>query len=161
MKGLTRIALLVAAGALMVSGLVLAGEGSWFDMENCSICKNIMADPELIQHMTWNQYKISNGILSVTNVDKEYKKSFETCSAKMEAAGQKLAKGEKLPMCNSCTTLSALMMKGLKTEQIKTDTGGIWVLTSEDPAVVTEVQKWAERNKAEMAKMHAAEGAGS
>jgi hypothetical protein len=158
MKGLHKIALLFAAVALMVSGLALAGDDAWFDMENCSFCKNLTTDPELLHHMTWDQYEISNGVISVTNVDPEYEKSYETCQAQMEKVAKEMQQGKQMPMCQSCMTLGAIMMKGLHTEQVKTKTGEIWIMTSDDPELVTGVQKWAARNMDEMAKMHAHEG---
>ncbi len=157
MKGLKKIALLFAAGTLIVSGLAFAGDEAWFDMENCSFCKNLTEDPDLLHHMTWEGYNISNGIISVTTVEKDYADSFATCSANMAKAGEQMKQGEKMPMCNSCTTFGMIMMKGLNSEQVETNHGEIWIMTSDDPEVVKEMQTWAERNMAELAKMEASE----
>ena len=158
MKRLQKIALLFAAGILVVSGLAIAGDEAWFDMENCSFCKNLTEDPDLLHHMTWEQYNISNGILSVTSVEKDYAESFAKAQAGMEAIAEQLKQGKQIPMCNSCMAMGMIMMKEPKSEQIETKNGEIWIMTSDDPAVVKEMQQWAERNMAELAKMEASEG---
>lgn len=154
MKGLLKFALPLVAAIVMVSGLALAGDDSWFDMEHCSFCKTMLEDPELIHHMTWEQYPISDGIISLTTVDPAYTKSFETCTAKMEKLSQQLQQGKQMPLCNSCMAFGAIMMKGPKSEQIMTQHGEVWMVTSGDPEVVKELQNWAKKNMAELAKMH-------
>jgi hypothetical protein len=156
MKGL-KIGLLLAAGALIVSSLAFAGDEAWFDMENCSFCKNYTEDPELIHHMSWEQHSISNGIISVTVVDEEYRESFATCSAKMMKAGEEAMQGKQMPMCNSCMAFGTIMMKGPQSEKVETTNGEIWIMTSDDPEVVKAMQKWAKRNMTELAKMHGSE----
>jgi hypothetical protein len=158
MRGLHKIAMLLIAGILVISGLALAGDAPWFDMEHCSFCKNLLEDPELLHHMTWEQYSISNGIISITTVDEDYADSFEKANAKMAQAGEEMKQGKQMPMCNSCMTMGKIMMKGPKWEQVPTKHGEIWLMTSDDPAVVKEIQQWAKKNMAELAKMEASEG---
>lgn len=158
MKGLHKIALCFAVGLLVVSGLALAGEGAWFDMEHCSFCKNLLTDPELLDHMTWEQVGISKGIISITTVEEEYADSFAKASAAMEAAGKAAEQGKQMPMCNSCMAFGQLMMKGLNSEQLKTKHGEIWIVTSNDPEVVEELHKWAKKNMTELAKWETSEG---
>jgi hypothetical protein len=155
MKGLQKTALLVAAGTLCVWGLAFAGEGAWFDMEGCSFCKYLIEDPELLDHMTWEQHSISNGIISVTMVEEEYAESFATCSAKMAKAGEEAMQGKQMPMCNSCAAFGKIMMQGPpKSEKVEMTNGEIWIMTSEDAEVVAQMQKWAKKNMAELSKMH-------
>jgi hypothetical protein len=158
MKRLHQIALLFAASALIVSGLAFAGDDAWFDMENCTMCKNLTKDPELIHHMTWQQLNISNGVIAITEVDAEYADSYASCSAGMAKVGEQAMQGKQMPLCNSCMAFGGLMMKGLESERVETMNGEIWLMTSDDPAVVKDLQKWAEKNMAEVAKMHPAEG---
>jgi hypothetical protein len=157
MRGLHKIALL-AAGILVVSGLALAGGDAWFDMENCGFCKSLLEDPELLHHMTWEQYSISNGIISVTTVEKDYMDSFKKAHTKMAGVAEQLQQGNQIPMCNSCMAIGQIMMKGPHSEQVATNSGEIWLMTSEDPAVVEEMQQWAKKNMAELAKMEKTEG---
>jgi len=157
MKRILKPALLIAAALALVSALSMAGSDAWFDMENCSFCKNLAEDPKLMHHMTWEQYSISNGIIAVTTVEADYAESFAKCQAGMKAAGEKAMKGEQLPMCNSCTSLGMIMMKGIKTEDVDTKNGEIWIMTAEDPELVAELQEWAQRNMAEVAKLEAAD----
>lgn len=161
MKGLQRIALsaaavaLVAAGSLAVSGAAVGGDEPWFDMEHCSFCKNLTTDPELLHHMTWEQYNLSNGIVSITTVDQAYADSFAKAQAAMAAVAHELQQGKQLPLCHSCMAMGMIMMKGPKSERIETKNGEVWIMTSDDPAVVKQMQDWAAHNMAELAKMEA------
>jgi hypothetical protein len=65
----------------------------------------------------------------------------------------KLEKGEMMDMCGSCTALGMCMMKGVNEEYVETSTGDVWIVTSDSPEVVAELQAWAKRNKEEMKKM--------
>jgi hypothetical protein len=50
------------------------------------------------------------------------------------------------------------MMKGVKSESVPTKHGDIWIMTSDDPAVVEEMQKWTMKNMEELKKLEASEG---
>jgi hypothetical protein len=156
MKGLAKTAVLVAA--LAVAGLALAGGDTWFDMENCAFCKNLSEDPELLNHMTWEQYSISNGVISVTTVEEAYASSYKKANENMAEVSKRMQKGEQLPTCNSCSTAGMFMMKGVKSESVPTKHGDIWIMTSDDPAVVEEMQKWTMKNMEELKKLEASEG---
>lgn len=139
----------VIVAVLVVAGAAIAGE--WFDMENCSMCKNM--SPELMKSMSWEQTDISNGIVCITTVNKglidEYRKAHEH----MLATSKRLQAGEQLPLCGSCTALGMCLMKGPHQEYAETSTGDVWILTSDKPEVAKELQAWAKRNREEMAMM--------
>jgi hypothetical protein len=61
-------------------------------------------------------------------------------------------------MCGSCMALGACMMKGPKQEYVETAHGDVWILTSDNPELVKELQAWVERNKVEMKKMTESKG---
>jgi hypothetical protein len=75
----------------------------------------------------------------------------------MAKVGEQAMQGKQMPMCNSCMTIGALMMKGLKSERVETKNGEIWIITSDDPELVEGVQQWAKKNMHEVAKMHGGE----
>jgi hypothetical protein len=66
---------------------------------------------------------------------------------------ERLEKGETVDMCGSCNAFGAIMQKGVKEDYAETKRGDIWIVTSETPAVVAELQAWAKKNSEEMAKM--------
>jgi len=145
---LIALVLVVAWG----SGAV-AGDKPWFDLEKCSFCKSLTAQPGLLEHTAWEQYPITNGIVSVTTVDPEFVKAFEVAHAEMEKTGQRMMKGEQAYTCGSCTAMGAILMKGIHHENVMTSHGSVWIATSDSPEVVAELQGWAKRNGEEMAKM--------
>jgi hypothetical protein len=152
---------LSAVAVLMMSLLMFSGvmaeeaTGPWFDMEHCGFCKTLLDQPELMEHMTWEQHNISNGIMSVTTVDPEFMPQYQKASAAMEEVGKKFAAGEKVEMCPMCQAMGACYAKGMKTETVKTLHGDVTLMTSDDPALVAEIQAWGKRTNDEMAKMEA------
>ena len=149
---MSRTIVVLACLALLVSG-VFAGENSWFDMENCAMCKNMTSQAGLMEHMKCEQYPISNGIVTVTNVADGYIDAYRTAHAGMEQTAMRIQKGEALNICQSCQALGMCLMKGAKQEYVKTSSGDIWILTSDDAALVADLQNWVKRNNEEMAKL--------
>ena len=150
------IATILTGLALVLAGTALADEPAgtpWFDMENCTMCKPLAEKPELMHHMTWEHYKVSNGIVSVTTVDSEYMDKFRECNQTMGAVAAKLRAGEKLPLCNMCMAYGELVHKGAKLEQVETRRGMLSLMTSDNPELVAEIHAWADRTNQEMAKM--------
>ena len=143
----------VAALALCAfAAIAVAGdEKPWFDMANCSMCKDV--SPALMQKMTWKHYDLSNGIMSVTVVQPDAMTDFKAMCASMDATGKKLAAGEQLPLCRACQTMGSYMAKGMKAEMVYTDFGSVRLSTAADPEVVKGLHTWAATTRAEMEKM--------
>ena len=156
---MSRTIVVLALLALLVSGAV-AGEKSWFDMQNCAMCKNITSQAGLMENIKWEQYPISNGIICVTTVNDGYLDKYHTAHEGMMKMGMRMQNGEKLELCQSCQALGMCMMKGPKQDYVSTSNGDVWILTSNDATVVAELQNWVKRNNEEMAKMHSANSKG-
>lgn len=150
---MSRRILLLSFALLLVAGALNASETPWFDMANCSMCKNLYAQEGLIDHIMWEQHAISDGVVSVTTVEPAYLAKYRTAHIDMLAAGKKMQGGEMMPMCGSCMALGACMMKGLQMEYVETSAGDVMIMTSDNPELVKEVQAWATRNTDEMKKM--------
>jgi hypothetical protein len=149
------IAALVLVAA--IGGTALAGDTPWFDLHNCSMCKPLSSRAGLLEHTSWEQHPISNGIVSVTTVDPEHIKDFKAAQVEMEKIGARLQGGEQMYLCGSCTALGVALMKDVQHEAVPTSRGSVWILTSTSPEVVAELQGWAKRNGKEMEKMKSAE----
>ena len=142
---------------LLVASVSVAGDNAkttelgWFDMQHCDMCKNM--SPELLSSMSWAQYPISNGVISVTTVKEDALPAYQKAHMDMVAVQHKIQAGEPVTLCGSCTALTNCMMHGAHYEDVATKNGDIAVITSDDPDVVTELKAWAEKNKDEMGKM--------
>jgi hypothetical protein len=158
MKKLSKSFALLAVLALLVSALAFAGDVEWFDMETCEVCKSLTHQEGLMENMTWEQYDISNGIVSVTTVQGDYLDKYRTAQKDMGMVLGRLQKGEQVGLCGGCTALGMIMMKGVKSEEVQTSHGEVWLMTSDDAEVVAALQKWAARNTEEMKKHKAAKG---
>jgi hypothetical protein len=139
------------------------GESAWFDMQGCAFCKNLVKDPHLMENMTWEHHDISNGVVAITTVKPEFKKSYIEARTAMMDTGKKLETGQltidKVPMCGHCQAYGKLMMMGAKTEWVEGSQADVEIMTSDKPEVVKEIKAFAQRNRDEMAKMEQAEKA--
>ena len=90
-----RMGTYVVAAVLLLLMVVSVGaqDKPWFDMKNCSFCKHLTKDPELMKHMTWTTYVISNGAMVVTVVDGEYQDAYEAAMKAMEKTGKDMMSG--------------------------------------------------------------------
>jgi hypothetical protein len=154
---MTRRIMLLSLAVLIVAGVATAGDKPWFDM-NCSMCKNLYGVEGLMENMSWEQLDISNGIVSVTTVTKDYLPAYREAHMGMKETGMMLQKGEMLPICGSCTAFGVFMTKGVNQEYAETTHGDVWIVTSDDDEVVAEIKAWAQRNRDELAKMKPKKG---
>ena len=157
MRNLMKLLLTAVLIVFAVSALVQAEETAWFDMENCEFCKHLATAPDLKENMSWEHHNISNGLISVTTVREGHLKTLRAAQAKMDEAGKKMQMGEKVEMCNMCSTMGELMMMGAKFEMIQTGHGDVWLVTSADPEVVKEIQEWGKQTTDELAKLEECE----
>jgi hypothetical protein len=144
--------------ALIAASVSFAGESAWFDMEKCDMCKSISKNPVMMKNITWEQANISNGIVCVTTMPTEYVQTYRDAHEGMMQTAARMQKGEQMNLCGSCTALGGIMTKMPHQEYAQTSTGDVWILTSDKPEVVTELQAWAKRNSDEMAMMMKSEG---
>ena len=80
--------LMILTALLAVALPALAGNehdmrtpSGWFDMAECSFCKNLVEDPELMAHTTWEGHNISNGAVYIMTVEPEYAESMAKAAA--------------------------------------------------------------------------------
>lgn len=155
MRNFLKVFFLTTLALTLIYTVSSSYDKAWFDLEGCAMCKGIAENPKLIENMTWDQYDITNGVLAVTSVTPEFKEAYMTASKHMKMTGEKLMAGEKLDLCGSCTALSGMFGRGIKSEMIATENGSISLFTSADAELVSELQSWSAMNKDEMKKMHA------
>jgi hypothetical protein len=126
-------------------------------MQKCAVCKAMAAKPELMKSMTWETHKIANGMLSVASVPKDQKPDFDAVHAQMlqniEQVKADQQQGKAVELCDYCTAMSELMKSGAQKQDIDTTTGGICLVTSNDPAVVQKIHAVADKVIAEQAEM--------
>ena len=145
---------------LAMSIVFAADEGSWFDMQNCEMCKYLMEDPELLNHMAMEHHNISTGLVSITRVDPEFVDSYLKAQQGMTVTSGKLMKGEPVRLCNMCKSLGDLIAAGAKRDVVESENSYIVVMTSDKPEVVTEIHTWGERTNKEMLAMKQSEHSG-
>jgi hypothetical protein len=132
-------------------------------MENCAFCKHLLKDPKLLDNMTWEHHDISNGLVSITTVKPEFRKSYQEAMAAMEDLGAKLEKGEvdikDLKLCGSCQFWGMLEQMGAKIEFVKGKMADVVIMTSDNPEVVKKIKEYGQRTREELAKWEEAKKA--
>lgn len=167
MKKFTLLSIAVLCAVPWLASVALAGaplksDSGWFDFENCAFCKNLAAEDGLLEHSTWENHPISNGMMNIITVEPEYAAAMQRAGEHMAALGQKIQAGEVNPMglkmCQHCQTFGMMMMGGqVKMEEVRGDAAVVTLMTSDDPGVVKRLQEMAERDTKEMALLMGAD----
>jgi len=157
-----KTAIMLALAAMLVIGIT-AGyaeekatpvETPWFDLENCGMCKHLMAEEGLMDHMTWENYVVGTGMMSVTVVAPGWEEKYKEMSAAMDATGKKLMAGEQMYLCGFCQSFGMLFATGkVKWEEVETKAGYVSLMTSTDPETIKMIQTHAQRTIDEYKKM--------
>ena len=145
--------IVISLCALMISLALASDDGSWFDMQNCEMCRPLMETKGLMGHMTWEHHKVSAGLVSVTNVDADYMDSYKSAQMKMDAVAQRWMKGEPVYLCNMCKSMGSLLQSGAVMDQVESGNSFIRVMSSSNPEVIGKIHEWADRTNKEMQAM--------
>jgi len=153
----TLIFLILLAGPVLAGEQTMSTPSGWFDFENCVFCKNLIEDPGLLPHCTWENFKIENGAMNIMTIEPAYKESMEKANAAMNRIGMEIQSGKRNPMtekmCGSCQQWGMLMGSGVEMEQVKGEAAEVTLMTSEDPQLVKRLHELVDRNNEEMAIM--------
>ena len=147
--------LMLALPLAAVAGV--PGEGPWFDLENCDMCKNMSSEEGLMEAMTWENHLTADGMMSVTVVAPGHEESYQRAMANMQKASEKMMAGEDMNLCGFCQSYGALHMAGANFELFETAAGEVSLVSSRDPAVIEQIHAHGQRTIDEYAKMSAGE----
>ena len=72
MNKLSRYAALV----MLVFAVAVSASAAdrWMEMASCDICRPMAEEPELMKNTAWEHHNISNGLVSVTTVNEDFKR---------------------------------------------------------------------------------------
>jgi hypothetical protein len=159
MKTVVTVAVLGLAACWTALAVAEHHEDHLAEMKKCSVCKCLAEKPELMKDMIWETHKIDSGMLCVASVPKEQAKEFEAVQKEMMKNVEKVKAdqqaGKPVELCAFCAGFGELEKAGAKHQEIKTATGGISLLTSNDPTVVAKIHEQADKAIAEQKKMAA------
>lgn len=153
MKKLTTILMLTL---LLCSGAAIGQEKPWFDMEKCAFCKTISAEKGLMDHMTTEYHNISNGTVSVTYIDADFKEAFSRAQTNMGKVVEEMKTGTMPVMCQHCETMGTLFQAGCKQEGVQSRDCIIMVYTGTDSAMVAKIHDFGTKSADALAKMKTA-----
>ena len=158
-----RTALVFGVFTLVALALPLGaapGTTPWFDLDNCSMCKNMTAEKGLMEHMEWENHLTTDGMISITVVAAGYEEAFARSMENMKATSEKLMAGEQMYLCGFCQSYGALHMAGANFEHIETKSGTIELVSSHDPKIVEKIHAHGQHTIDEYNRMVEAESQG-
>lgn len=136
-----------------MSMVFAADEGSWFDMQNCEMCKPLIANEGLMEHMTWEHHNVSSGLVSICKVDQDYLDSYKKAQMKINVVAEKWMRGEPVYVCNMCKDMGSVLKSGAVSDMVESGNTFIRVTSSANPEILDEIHKWTARTNKEMTAM--------
>lgn len=152
---------LATMSILVVAALATAeekktAEKPWYDMQNCVFCKELTAQPGLMEHMKHDYHNVSTGTISVLQVDASHMDAFKKAMVGMQSVAGKMEQGKMPYMCQHCEMMGSLMMNSnIKIDQIETNFGSLTVYATQDSATMAMLHEFATRSNEEGKKMMA------
>lgn len=86
---LVSVCIVTVLATAAVAGHPMKSESGWFDFENCAFCKNLMEDPELLAHTTWENHTIEKVMMNIMTIDPAYAQAMVTAEQKMNELGKR------------------------------------------------------------------------
>lgn len=151
-----RKSLLVLLALTLCASAAIAEDGAWFDLEKCGVCKHLTATPGLLEAISWDNYVIDAGMMTIAVVPAEFADAYQKAEEGMHASGEKMMAGEEMHVCGMCMSLGQIFQSGkAHMENVQTKAGHVTLVTSSDAPTVAMIQAHAKRNIDEMKKMMA------
>ena len=104
-------------------------------------------------NINWEEYDISNGVVSISTVRKESLPVYRAAHAKMMKDIERIEQGDTLQLCGFCTKIGELMQRGAVYDYVETKTGDVSIITAADPELVADIKAMSARTRDEMKKM--------
>ncbi len=133
-----KIRVFVFGVVLFASALALAGE---VDFMKCQVCKPMMQEPGLMQHMRWDNQKLASGMIMVNTIDRDYVEAFDRAHEKMLKNLAKLEGGEELDMCPICYRMTGLAAEGASIENVSSGDTRITIVTAQNKKTVGKIHE--------------------
>ena len=152
------VVLLLLAILALVAVAIQAEEGAkWLDPKGCYFCQPLTETVGLMDNLGWENYKIKNGMVSVTTYTPEWKEKYKAASAEMQKRWQSYDPAKPQPLCGMCAAWMKMPMDKVAWETVEFKGGEISIGNSEDTAIVSQLHAIADKTCAAMDEMMKAE----
>jgi len=147
--------ILLPVAVVALAGVILQAEegAKWLDPQNCHFCKPLTETEGLMEHVGGENYKIADGMVSVTTFAPEWKDKAQVASAAMKKLWDEYDPAVEVYMCGMCRAWTQLPMDKIKMENIQFSGGELGLSTSDDPAIVAQMHEIVDKTTAAMASM--------
>ncbi len=131
---------------VFIATIAFAGDKApWVDMKDCPICKNVSSEEGLMENMTWEHHLTATGVMTVSTIKPEFHQKFNKAKSAMKELLGKVVSGEKIQVCDYCTSISSLLKEGAKAENVITKASDIMVISSTDEATIAKIHIHAQK----------------
>jgi len=133
----------------------------WLDLTNCYYCQPLTQTEGLMDHLTFENFNIKNGCVSVITYAPEWKDKYKAASVEMQKRWQAYDPAKPQPMCGMCAAWTKLPMDKLSMESVEFAGGEMGLKTSADPALVAQMHEITDKICAAMDELKKAQAPAS
>ena len=149
-----RKVLIIAAMVVLVASMMATGEEpQWLDPANCDFCRPLTEPPEMLQNLHWQNFKVTNGVMTVTTFAPEWKEPYEAANAKMEAFWETFDPTKPYHMCGMCQAYMGVDWTKVTADAVDFDGGQVSLMTTTDSATLAALHSITDRTVAEYEAM--------
>ena len=154
-----RKALLVLLPLAIVAMIALAVQseepaaGGWLDPAGCYFCQPLTQTEGLMEHLTWENHKLKNGMMSVTTYPAEWKEKYKACSVEMEKRWSTFDPAKPQHLCGMCSAWMKMPMDKIAWETVEFSGGEIHITNTADPALLAQLHEITDKTRAAMDEM--------
>ena len=144
------VAILALVALALQAEETAAPATKFLDPANCYFCQPLTQTEGLMDNLTFENFKIKNGVVAVTTYKPEWKDKYKAASAEMQRRWQTYDPAKPQPMCGLCAAWSKMPMDKLTMESVEFNGGDLGLTTSADSALVAQMHEIADKTNAAM-----------
>ena len=114
----------------------------WYDYVKCDFCKEWGAHPGLIAHSLDESRPISDGIVWITTVEKEYRADFRRVQKAEAQVADDMGHGKSVQLCQACKRLVDFGAAGVRIESVDGTNATVTIFTSSDTSMVRQLHEF-------------------
>jgi len=152
------VVLLPVAILALVGIATHAEEGAkWLDPQGCYFCQPLSETEGLMDNLGWESHKIKNGMVQVVTYKPEWQEKYKAACGEMQKRWKEYDPAKQYHLCGLCQAWQQIPLDKVAWEDVKFNGGEISIGTSEDSAIVAQMQVIADKTCAAMDEMMKAE----
>jgi hypothetical protein len=122
-----------------------AAAPKWLDPAGCYFCQPLTQTEGLMDHLTWENHNIKNGIVQVTTVPTEWKDKYKAACTEMEKRWGSFDPKNPQPLCGMCQAWQKVPKDKVTWEWVYFSGGEIGIGTATDSTVIAQLHEISDK----------------